>query len=395
MAGITLRCPNSHAFVTQAKPGNTVSCPACRSEGRGRVSCRVPKRPAEPDGRQAPADSDAARLAAAWALETPPIDGPGLGAEAGQPCEHCGGPMRWTAAHTAVMCPACPAWSVSQNAQSRAAVHGQAVARREARSRGELVVRTEADDDAERAARINLHTRREAVGLLVDQLETVADPAAYDLGAYQQMAFEIGAVLRGYRPEIGRTDDSALARITREIVAIRDSDQFRDLADEAEQVAERRQRRQYAIEQAAAAEARELEAQRQAAAAEREAERQRQARARHDAAVRPTQVNGYVELAKLLGRRQVAMGQAVAAKGACGFTHPVAVAGTVPAKRLYGIETTDWSGQGSGYQMPGTPEIRACGKHFKAADDEIERASQEHFQGPCPPGVKTCYWELG
>jgi hypothetical protein len=381
LAGITLRCRNEHAFVTRAQPGNTVACPACRAEGRGRVSCRVPKRAAGLDGRQAP-DDDSARLDAAWALEQPPAAG-ALGDDAGQPCGKCGGPMYWTAAHTAVMCPACPAWSVSPSARSRAAAHGQALERREARSRGEVAVRSQADEAAARAARVRIRGQREAVLLLARQLEAIADPDAHDRSQYQRAAFEIRATLRGYGPEISTAGDEAtLAAIAREIVALRDSPQFRELAAESGQAAARREGQQYALELAAAAEARQAEEQRQAETAEQ----QRQAEARRAVpetepvpAIPRAGIAGAVE--RMVAQRRQARDHAIAANGACGFRHTWADPGTVPAARLYGIEIQTSDGLAVSGQHA---SIRACSKHFGAAE-----------QWMAERGYPDCtYWEL-
>jgi ferritin-like protein len=340
--------------------------------------------PLELDSRQASGQDSGP-----WALEEPPVPAQ-LGADAGQACEECGGPMRWTIAHTAVMCPACPAWSISDGTRSRAAVHGQALAHREARSRGEVAARTEADEAADRAARVRLRGQKEALAALAGRLADDADPADHDRPQFQRSAFEIRAIIRGYLPEIhAAANEATLTAIAAEIRAISESQEFSDLRMERDQTQVRRDQqqryREYAEQERAQAAALERQA-----AAEQLAGQRRQPRAleqkQPSPAPRPRTNFGTaaIGLAAMIEKGRQDKEKRLAARGACDFQHRRPAV----ADRLYGIQTTDWDGQGSGHQALDAPAVRACRGHFEAASQWIEQP------GRCPPGAITSYWEL-
>ncbi len=45
-ARITVKCRNDHEFTTNARPGSSISCPKCRTDGKGRVAVWVPRQTA-------------------------------------------------------------------------------------------------------------------------------------------------------------------------------------------------------------------------------------------------------------------------------------------------------------------------------------------------------------
>ena len=331
---------------------------------------------------------DDAELAAAWAAEAPAeLEWRRQLAELAEPdCHQCGGPLYWTGAYTALVCPACPAWAVSPDVAARTATHTQAIARRDARSRGEIAERDEAAEAAARAARVRLRGQKEALTQLAEQLAELADPGWQQRGQYQRSAFEVGATLRGYLPEIAAAEDEAtLTAIATEIRELSDSALFAELRAERQRMIEHQERQEWAQQQAEDARLR-AEAE-QAAQRQAEAEERRQARApvRQPAQRdRRPAANAYVSTVVAFSQMLEAKGQRVKATGACDFKHRI---GEMPADRLYGIQAIDWQGQGDGYQVPGTPQVRACHRHFKAADTWLE---QTGYTSP-----EACYWELG
>jgi hypothetical protein len=377
-----IRCPNGHTSETAAKVGGTTSCPACRTEGRGRVSCRV--HPATPGAAAAgTAGGELDGLEAAWAAEGPAVRWfQILGDPGGKDCPDCGQPMRWTGARTALICPAadCLNWSVSPGAEQRADDRSAAAERNASRQ----VALTPAQA---RAARVQLRAWQDALLQTAARLADLCDPDDYYRAQDQRTAFELGAMLRAYAPEIRAADsETALSEIAREIEAIRQDDRFGQL--EAERgIAEARRAQQdrmaqWEAEERGQLEAEDREAERQAVTAEhRQAVTQRRTPQAITTAPTSTAGTAAPTLAALAQRRQQARARQLADKGACGFRHPWAANGSVPAARLYGIQIRDWRGA---HLSQDDPSIRACPKHFAAAAAWM--TDQGHPQ--------STYWEL-
>ena len=128
-------------------PGRTIRCPRC---GKGR---RMPKGRPLTAAQAVPRSADDG-LTALWASEGPPARWRDcLGVEVGQDCRACGSAMRWTGAHTAVVCPSCePAkWSISPGARERVEAHAAALDKRANRTAAAV-----ADPTAERARRLEV-----------------------------------------------------------------------------------------------------------------------------------------------------------------------------------------------------------------------------------------------
>jgi hypothetical protein len=380
VAGI-IRCPAGHTSRSAAKVGGTTSCPACRADGRGRVSCRV-----HPDTAPGPAgvtDSETAHLAAAWAAELPHAPWHEvLGEAAGQDCPGCAGPMRWTGAGTALICPKCRQWSLPPAALDRAAAAGAALERRA--SRAVAVSGAQA-----RAGRVRIRAIQDALAQHVERLLDDCDPDDYDKSQDQRAAFEIGARLRAYLPEIRDAGtEHELSEVHAEVQEIRAGARFAELVQERGFVAAARASRQAARERAIEQQ-RQIEKQREAdqRAAERQAainERQAAVAIERRPAKPPTSpyVAAVGSVAVLVDENKRAKLALVRANGACGFKHRMAASGTIPADRFYGVLVLVW---GREELQDSAPSIRACRKHFAAAAEWM--AEQ---------GYPDCtYWDVG
>jgi hypothetical protein len=382
-----IRCPNNHVVASAAKVGGTTSCPECRREGRGRVSCRVHPAPAA-TGATAYAGGDTADLAAAWAAETPPAGWRSvLGEPGGGDCPDCSVPLRWTGAHTALICPECRAWSVSPGAGSRAAARAASLERRA--SGGTLAL----TPGQARATRVHLRARQDALSRAVAHLADQFDPADFDQDADRRPAVELAALLRAYLPEISAAAaEGELAELAAELQQIREDPRFAELQQTRADVAERRAAaQQREIEQQRAEHLQERAEHRQAIEAARAAEREAAAEARAEARAeqqqasarppaRPLPAAPYA-LGLMIKQRQDWRAEAIARKGACGFVHKWADSGTVPAARLFGIAVSDWQGT---WLSAEAPSIRACSKHFAAAEQWMNGQ-----------GYPACtYWKL-
>jgi hypothetical protein len=144
----------------------SIRCPKCRQVRR--MPASRPHTIAQARAvTSATADDDGGL--AAWEAEAPYVADwrKTPGAESGQACPKCGKPMRWTGAHTALVCLACSVWTVSPGAKTRAAEHLAAIDKSAARRSAQL-----ADPEAERlAAEVFAAERAE----LLDDLDGLAD----------------------------------------------------------------------------------------------------------------------------------------------------------------------------------------------------------------------------
>lgn len=372
MPGV-IRCRFGHTSATSAKLGGTTSCPACRAEGRGRISCRV--HPAAATSSAASTGEPGA-LAAAWAAERPPAPWrETLGDAGGEPCS-CGAEPRWTTAHTALICPGCSTWTVSPGTRGRAAARIAATERRASR---EVAI----TDAQARANRVRFRAWQDALSQNVDRLIGICDPDGFDATHDRRAAFQLAVTLRAYLPEIrGADTDSELTEIAAELETLQAAEEFRGLERERANAAERCAQAERLAAWEAQQEQERQRQERQQLAAEQAERRQLEAAAsaRRTAARPPTVpgLTGWGSLLTLVAERQAMKAREVDAKGACAFEHRAAV-GPVPAARLYGLQD-EWSGA----PRADAPSLRACRKHYDAA------AAWMTQQG-CPACV---YWEL-
>ena len=396
---ILLPCKHGHGSPTTAGPSQKVDCKVCKSgacptcgpEGK-RIALWVPANrptsaraaaaysppsvalaatlaPPGGGGGQGDAPAPGAELGARWDREAgwtgPPGLGPGRPADT---CPDCDQVLWWEPGRTVVYCPACQAVTLPP-----------AVARhydRQASRSTEVAVREQADPLAEAAANARLRALRERAEEWLDGwLETLADPNSYDRTEWQRQAAELGAVLRGWRPEISKAEsEEKLTAIKSHIVAeILNSDAGAALRDEHGKA---RQRIAAAIEngqRAAEQEQRQREQEAQEARDRQEAER---ARAREIAARPPLAITsgapstGWAAVNDMIVRQKQRTARAIEQRGACAFKHTL---GDAPAERLYAVPDRDYLGNPTGYAVAGTPQIRACSKHFPAAEAELNR----------------------
>lgn len=393
---IAVTCKNRHTFGTRAHGGQAVDCPQCRAGGE-RVKVWVRKdRPrtarevAEHAAIDAPAPDSAARqlsaeLAARWQQEQP-WDGrlrlvPG---RAGDACSECSGPVQWEPGRTLVYCPEC------KRAGLPAAVTDHYA--RQLRRSTEVAVRAAPDESAERAARVRLRARKDAVKHRVQAwLESIADEYSYDQVQWQRQACELAAMLRAYLPEISEAaTETALAGVLRDIDALITSEQSQTLKNEyqqAQQRAEQQQRQaRYQQELAEQLESERQQAERERQAADREASKQLAQQERkaitggQTTATLRLSDNPYAPAMAMLAQWQQNKDRKIASKGKCAFRH---LADT-PAARIYGVPQRSYGGQDTGYALPGAPQYRACAKHYQAAESQLNRDGySDHV-----------YWEL-
>jgi hypothetical protein len=151
-------------WTSDAGPRKTVRCPAC-DKPRGMPASR-PATAAAARAADQPDDS----LTALWAAEQPPASWrDSLGADAGKGCGQCGRPMRWTGAHTAIICASCQQWSISPGVRGRVAAYAAALDQRANRTAARSADPTAERDrraEVDRAA-IELARRK---GVILSQL---------------------------------------------------------------------------------------------------------------------------------------------------------------------------------------------------------------------------------
>jgi hypothetical protein len=243
----TVKCRHDHRFTTKARPGGTTHCPQCRREGN-RVAVRVPIGAGRQARTAAPAElgegAETARLAAAWAAEAPAVAEwramPMRPAE-GTQCAKCGGPMAWHSAHTILVCLACPIKTVSPGAIARARAHAAAEDRRQARGAATVADIDPGAEGRARAARIETTRKREILRYYTEQMIAVCDPAIFRRAQFATLALGMRGKLRGYLAELGAADDAALEQIDAELAAIEDGGDYRRLAAAAAVVGEARE----------------------------------------------------------------------------------------------------------------------------------------------------------
>jgi hypothetical protein len=321
----------------------------------------------------------------------------------GDECGECGAVLMWHSAHTALVCLKCNTAlaAPSPYAEARAEAHAEALARHKARASGTLPA-IEADPGAEaraRTARVELHRAREYLERYAGEMLDMCDGDAYERVQFARLAYGLGATVRGYLPEIKQASDKeTCAVIWSELKDIRESDDYRQLTDEAREQNARIERAERAAERAE-------ERERQREAEEREAEviaaeerRQAEIRARQLAAQQerrqlpaapirtpPTTAlaSSVVSLAEVLTQARAERDKAIAQHGACGFCKK-----PKQATRVYGIAAVtsgyEW-GMQTGTQLDqSAAHVYACDKHQGDADRWLE---QNHA------GATAYWWE--
>jgi len=403
---ITVTCRQAgHSFPTRAHGAQAVDCPQCRAGGE-RVKVWVPKdRPrtarelAERGAIDGPATAGpaalaSAELAARWGSEQP-WDGK-IHPAAGRPgdvCPECEGPVSWEPGRTLIYCPACP------RAGLPAAVTDHYA--RQAQRSAEVATRPDsADSAALRAARVRIRAIAQRMTDTVGGWIETFDPDGLG-GNAERLALDYQAELTAYLPEIRQAASEAeLTDIAAEITVITSRASSSGAIDTIEQQREALQRqheraeqeerwaeasRQRDQEQLAAQRRAEVERQRQAAIAARPERKAIQGTTqRRPALPEPTLANSMAPLIVMMEHSREAKAKRVAEFGTCDFRHrkhPV-------AERIYGIQTTDWNGQGTGWAAPGAKQARACSKHFAEALTWVEQIER-------PAQTMPCYWELG
>lgn len=370
---ITLTCRNSHQFQTKAQGGATVRCPTCKApkhvpNDRPRTSREVDAINAtSQDHNQAPDGQMAAR----WENEPEWSEQSLLApSRAGDQCSECDGPLRWEPGRTLTYCHPC------QQVDLPAAVYAHY--ERQAGQQAKLAARDAPDEAASRAARVRLRAMAARMTNTVNDWINDFDPDGLNGGA-ERLALDYQAELTAWLPEIRQAASEAeLADIAAEITAI--TNRAANSGDSA--VIERH--RQTA------------EQQQETAARDRRAETERQQQAETMAAgPEPAAIErgpgptgtaaAALSFAGMIEQYRQERARLLATHGTCDFRHRKPVI----AERLYGIQFTgNWHGGGTGQQVTGTAQVRACAKHFPDADEWIGKAM-------VPAGAGTCYWELG
>ena len=378
---IVLTCRNGHQFRTKARGGTTVRCPTCKAPkhvpaDRPRTAREVAAlKAAGSDGQ----DQDH-EMAARWAAE-PEWDGRQLPDRPGRPgdaCLECGGPLTWEPGRTWTDCDTC--------AEGHGGVSLPSAVIRHYERRAEVAVRAEPDKSAQRAMRARLRAMKETAQSRVGEwLDTIADDERYDRVQFQRQARELGAMLRGYLPEIGEAqDERELGEVWREVDGLVTSDQGKALMVEYEQTQQRFKRQHEAQQRAAEYAQRQRELAEQQVREQREAERAANAREIEQARqqrkaitsrtttvpIRPVRP-GTVVLAEMLERwnkNRAGRERKLAEYGPCGYEHKNPES---PARR-YWIVNLDWQGNDSGYAAYGSTSAVVCKAHFAMADEWIE-----------------------
>jgi len=394
---ILLPCKHGHDSPSEAGPSSKVDCRVCKTgacaecgpEGK-RVALWVPKnrprteratrgRAAVPAGAPGPDPA----LTARWERE--PAWSGKIGMVRGRPgdeCPECGTALMWEPGRTLIYCTECPQVSLPP----AVAEHYE----RQERRTAEVATRAAPDTAARRSARVQLRALKTRMIERVESWLDALDPDELS-GPVERLARDYQAELDGYLPEIKNAASEAelreiMAELT-EVVARAESSGVLDAIERHRQAVERQ-----ADEDERQAELAEREAREQA----RQAELERAQRARGAARPQPRAIAPRPSPAQLQGTAG-AVGSVIAMieqsrrnkaarlnkYGQCDFPHR----NPVPAERLYGIQTVNqWQGTGTGYQIPGSPQYRACGKHFTDASNAINSIGYRE------PAV--CYWEL-
>lgn len=379
---ITLTCSAGHRFTTRAAGGVTVRCKTCRRSKH--VPVDRPRTPREAallaaSGREDQDQDHGRELSARWDREPEWAGGTRVApGRAGDECPECSGPLSWEPGRTLVFCPEC-----------RCVDLPAAVTAHYARRTGtEIAVRTGPDRAEQRAVRTRLRALKDQASQYVDSwLDTIADPDCYDMSQWQAQASQLGSLLRGYLPEIANAADEAeLGEVRAEINAIIGGDQGRALRTAYDEAANRAERQAQAREQA------EIQARQQREiAARQERERIAEARALESArsserkavtakTTKPLPPSGFELAAAQLWAIQQRKEKKLTENGECQFKH----FGCVAADRIYGVPFRDRFGQMNGNAIAGTPQYRACVKHYPAAGN---RLNQEGYSD-------VCYWDL-
>jgi hypothetical protein len=394
---IKLTCRNGHTFASRARGSSSVSCPECRKDG-DRVSVWVPKnrprtitrsRAASGDGGQA--DAELAAMMARWARE-PAWDGT-LRFRPGRPgrdeCAECGELVQWEPGRTLIYCASCKRGGLPPAVTEHYA--RQAQRSTQVATRGAAVV----NPAAERAVRVRVRAMAQRMTDRIGEWIDAFDPDGLS-GTAERLALDYQAELAAYLPEIkaAKTEDE-LATIMAEIGQVTERARQSGAVDaiERQRDAIERQAEQAEREALLAEEQARRQAERERAELERARREQLTARPGPKAIgsgarlPMPSQTSGYAAgvagVISVMEQARREKAKRLEKYGACDFPHRR----PVPAERLYGIQAVDgWHNTGTGYQVPGTPQYRACRKHFTNADAAINSTG---FRAPA-----VCYWEL-
>lgn len=382
-----LRCPKGHRFTTNARPGNTTGCPACRQETGRRTSVRVPVASvAARSGRQhqgaAPDVGETRRLASAWAAEEPAAyDWHEMPMQPSDyECDNCKGTLTWHSAHAALACLECDTVHAqpSLGVKDRAEAHAAALARKRAGISREVAKPDPEADARARAERLDLHRNREMVRQYAGKALAWCK-LSFERPQVERLARQIGATLRGYLPEIEQAPDNpTLTAIFRELQAIRQGREFTTLVeewnrqrDEVQHYAERlRERADRADRRASEAE----EARRLALAEDHRAATARQLEVQLPRALPPAappaprQPTSLARAIRTRRQRGQLKARLLEQNGACQFCRK-----PTPATRVYALNQQ-------------APRTLSCPKHYKDADQWVSQ-----LYG----GGKYYYWELG
>lgn len=380
LPAVMLTCRNGHGFMTRARGGSTVRCPECGVPKRVPADRPLTERAArELADRAVVAEAPAAgsELDGRWEREAPWNDRlPMLTGRA--ECPECDGPLQWEPGRTVTYCPECKQVALP----AAVAEHYQ----RQSQHGAEVAIRTGPGAAEVRAARVRLNALKTRMTDRLDEWLEVFDPDDLN-GGPARIALDYSAELGAYRAEIkGADDEYELADIMAEVNEIIERAQASGAVDAIERQRETTERQaEYAEQQAKLAEY----AERQHEQAEREAEREAQRRAAIEAQQRkaienrkPAAVssqNGYLtagvqasvmiaHMAQAAERNRLERERKLNEYGPCGYKHRKP---TIPERR-YWITTLNWQGNRSGYELPDSPAVAVCGKHFAVADQWIQ-----------------------
>lgn len=365
---ITLTCGNDHEFTTKASGGQSVRCKTCHRSTHvptdrpktTREAAAYATAAAEHGQEHAPGSEYGDR----WQLETEwsgkEVVRPGRPRDT---CPECSGPLWWEPRRTLIFCQNCNRLTLPPVITDH---YGRAASQRSA-----VAVRDQADPMAEMAARARLRaliatTEQWANGWI----ETLGDEDSYDRVQWKRSAREFTATLGGWLAEIknAKTESELAdikAHIVGEILNSEPGTQLRAEYDEALGRSEQAELRRQRAEEVAAAEAR--------AEAERvnwEPEPEQLPAARP-----PAITSGYSPphswgtVAGALIAAQQRKERQLRENGGCEFKHRL----TTVAGRIYGVPERNYLNEQTGNAAIGTPQFRACPKHFSAAEAELNR----------------------
>jgi len=385
LPAITVSCPNNHEFSTRSRGGQGIDCPACRRNGKRVKVWITVNRPrtlqAQAAAITAPGTAASSDLAARWDRE-PPWDGEhrlALGRPADE-CPECSGPVLWEPSRTLTYCQACKRGGLP------AAVTDHY--ERQAQRSAEVAVRDAPDLAAEQGARVQLRALAQRMTDQVAEWHDDVFSLAGLTGGAQRLALDYRAELAAWLPEIRQAGSQAeLAAIAAEITEVTGRAASSGAIDTIE-------RQRQAIERQHEQAARESQWAEQERAEQEQAEHDRQQAERSAALAARSEQRAIANKPQIvLSPNMRAMGQVLvmidqrsqnrAKYGTCDFRHrtrPV-------AERLYGIQTTDWQGHGTGNVALDTRQARACPKHFDDAWQWVNGITR-------PQQSEPCYWEL-